>query len=225
MLPADEPLGGDRAAEPELDLRLVVEHQLVVGERAAQVGGEHEPLGAVVVVLCAVGHERVVARLGAVHRDVRALEQRVDVGAVIGIPGQADAGVELEADSVDLEGRCRASWRRCTAAWAASHVGARHENGEFVAAEARDEILAAERRPQPGADLLEHEVTVMVTQRVVDLLEAVEVDEQEPAGAERLVLQRLPDGLEEPAPVRQLGEAVVAGEVLGGRRCGRSGGR
>ena len=29
VLPADEPLGGDRAAEPELDLRLVVEHELV----------------------------------------------------------------------------------------------------------------------------------------------------------------------------------------------------
>ena len=125
-------------------------------------------------------------------------------------------GVELEADAVDLDRPVQGVLEALHGGLGGVAVGARHEHGKFVAAEARDEILAAERRPQPRADLLEHEVTVMVTEGVVDLLEAVKVDEQEPAGAERLVFQRLPDGLEEPSPVRQLGEAVVASEVLGG---------
>ena len=45
VVPAHQTLGRDRAAAPELDLRLVVEHELVLGQRAAQVGGQHQPLG------------------------------------------------------------------------------------------------------------------------------------------------------------------------------------
>ena len=62
---------------------------------------------------------------------------------------------------------------------------------------------------------------MVVAERVVDLLEAVEVDQQEPAGTQRLVLQRVADCLEEPSPVGQLGEAVMASEVLGGDRADR----
>ena len=41
VLPAHEALGRDRAAAPELDLGLVVQHELIIAERPAQVGGEH----------------------------------------------------------------------------------------------------------------------------------------------------------------------------------------
>ena len=133
-----------------------MEQQLAVGERAAQVGGEHEALGAVVVVLGAVGHERVVACLRAVHRDVRALEQGVDVAPVIGVPGEADAGVELEADPVDLDRPVQGVLETLDGRLGRVAVSARHENGKFVAAEARDEILAAERCPQPWSHGLQH---------------------------------------------------------------------
>ena len=41
----------------------------------------------------------------------------------------------------------------------------------------------------------------MVTEGVIDFLEPVEVDEQQPAGLQRRILERLPDRLEEPAAV------------------------
>ena len=87
-------------------------------------------------------------------------------------------------------GVCSASWSRCTADCGGAAVRAGHEHGEFVAAEACDEILGTEGGPQPRPDRLEHEVAAVMPERVVDLLEAVEVDEQEPTALQRRVLER-----------------------------------
>ena len=50
------------------------------------------------------------------------------------------------------------------------------DDGEFVAAEPRDEIVAAHDAAQPLRDVEDQLVADMVAERVVDVLEVVEVD-------------------------------------------------
>jgi len=61
------------------------------------------------------------------------------------------------------------------------------QHGELVPAEARQRVTAAQHPAQPLGDVAQQRVAVVVPERVVDLLEAVEVDQQQ-AGepAERL---------------------------------------
>ena len=57
-------------------------------------------------------------------------------------------------------------------------AGAFHEHHELVAAEPTDGIAVAQHRGQPHRDRLEQLVAGTVPERVVDVLEPVEVDEQ-----------------------------------------------
>ena len=50
---------------------------------------------------------------------------------------------------------------------------------EFIAADARHEVVAAQQAPQPVGDLLQQGVATIVSESVVDVLEAVEVDEEQ----------------------------------------------
>ena len=87
-------------------------------------------------------------------------------------------------------------------------VVAGEHSGELVAAQPRHQIAAAERR-QPVRDGLEHPVAGVVSERVVDGLEAVQVqndDDRRPVGAQQRRRERA-----EQAPVRKAREFVVAG--------------
>ena len=53
------------------------------------------------------------------------------------------------------------------------------EQRELVAAEARQRVLFARRGLQPRGDVLEEQVAGGMAERVVDVLEAVEVEEEE----------------------------------------------
>ena len=53
------------------------------------------------------------------------------------------------------------------------------QHGELVAAEPGERVAAAQRAAQPGGDLAQQPVAVVVAERVVDLLEPVEVDQQQ----------------------------------------------
>jgi hypothetical protein len=48
-----------------------------------------------------------VGALGAVHRDVGLLDERLDVGAVLGVERDADAGLCIDLDVLELEGRAQ----------------------------------------------------------------------------------------------------------------------
>ena len=56
---------------------------------------------------------------------------------------------------------------------------ARHDNGEFLAADPRGEIVAARRRVEDVGELLEHHVADRMAELVVDRLEAVEIAHQQ----------------------------------------------
>ena len=88
------------------------------------------------------------------------------------------------------------------------------DDDELVAAEPGDGVTVADHAAQPVGDLGEHLVAGGVPEAVVDGLELVEVDEQQPdrAGGAGLAGQRLPDAFHQPRPVRQPGQRVVPGQ-------------
>ena len=58
-------------------------------------------------------------------------------------------------------------------------VAGREHEGELVAAEARERVVVAHGAAEPRADLAQHLVAGVMAERVVELLEAVEVDQQQ----------------------------------------------
>ena len=76
--------------------------------------------------------------------------------------------------------RCSASRRRsATTSASLAVVHGRQQHGELVPAEAGERVPAADHFAEPQRDLAQQLVAVGVPKRVVDLLEAVEVDEQD----------------------------------------------
>ena len=103
------------------------------------------------------------------------------------------------------------------------------QHGELVAAEARDGVAGAQRATQPARDGDQQLVADVVAERVVDELEAVEVEEQDgdaarPGRARCGAADRLVEAVEEQHAVRQPGQRVVQRVVLQallGLACGR----
>ena len=94
------------------------------------------------------------------------------------------------------------------------------DDGELVAAEAGDQLVAADHRAQPVGDLDQQLVAGRMAVNVVDRLEAVEVDAED---GERLAgVGGAGDGagemVVEHRPVGQAGQRVVIGEVGDPRR-------
>src|SRR5207248_1087358 len=85
-----------------------------------------------------------------------------------------------------------------------------HEHREFVAAEPGDQIRRRKQRPQAPPDFHEQLVTQRMTQGVIHLFEAIEVDQQYgngPLGGELFI-----QAFVEQRSVRQRREWVVRGE-------------
>ncbi len=91
----------------------------------------------------------------------------------------------------------------------------RLEDDEFVAAEARHHVGVADDLAQPVGHRAQQLVAAGMAERVVDLLELIEIDEQHGAGLARMPRgsQRLVDLVAKVSPVRQAGERVVARHV------------
>ena len=97
---------------------------------------------------------------------------------------------------------------------------------ELVAAQARERVALADAALHARGDLLEQQVADLVAERVVDVLEAVEVDEQQrerlPAAARSD--DALLEAVVEQHAVGQIGERIARREVAGcapRRSCGR----
>ena len=89
------------------------------------------------------------------------------------------------------------------------------EHDELVAAEPRHEILGPQHFAQAIGDRAQQLVAAGVTERVVDLLELVEIDEQQRRQLLRALLdrQQAPDLVAEIDPVRKRRQFVVAGQM------------
>ena len=110
------------------------------------------------------------------------------------------------------------STRSATTVASRGSVGVLEQHGELVAAHARDGVAGAQRGVEAERDRLQQLVAGVVAERVVDHLEAVEVEEEHrgaragPAAA--CSPQRLLQPVEEQRAVRQPRERVVQRAVL-----------
>ena len=180
MLPAQQRLGADDAAARQVELRLVVDDELVLVERRAQAILERDaPLDRGVHVLGVEVEAVAAALLGVVHRGVGALEQRLGVLRVAREGGDADAAADrgaLLAELQRLAERGDELARDGGGVELVAEVGEQH--GELVAAEPRGGVGLAQARGDAPRDAAQQAVADRVAERVVDRLEAVEVDEE-----------------------------------------------
>ena len=115
--------------------------------------------------------------LGLVEREIGAAHQLRDVDGVARSHRDADAGADRHGLSLDDE---RFPQRRDDAL--SQRLGFRFvggidlDDGEFVAADARHDVLLAGGHSQPLGGKLEQRVAGVVAERIVDVLEAIEID-------------------------------------------------
>ena len=108
-----------------------------------------------------------------------------------GYSAMPDAGLQLEQHALEPErlGQRRLDPQR--------HLGrrlgvrdGRQQHGELVAAEPGDHVLGPQRAADPLGDVLEQPVAHLVPEGVVDLLEPVEVEQEQPDPPARRHLAR-----------------------------------
>ena len=212
-----------RADELAVGLEQLAQPRLVLAERGVgaadrerhRVGGEHVTGVGVAVVLVELEAARA-APLGAVHRGIGMAHQRHRVGAVVRVDGDADAGTER--DRVGADGRRRGE-RIEDLARDRRRVGSardlRQQHDELVAAVPADRVGFAHHRRQPLGRQAQHLVADGVAEVVVDLLEAVEIEEQQadPGRAALRPGDRALQPVEHQDPCRRAGELVVLGRA------------
>ena len=147
MLPADEGLDRGEPAGLQIEDRLVVHGEALVGHRVPQLGHQLEPVGALVVEIRV---EEVVAavapRLRGVHGEVGVAQQAVERDPGPGMR-YSDARGDGEPASAHLEGdgECVQHALRDdgAAGGAVPGLGPFHEQGEFVATDSRHRFAAS----------------------------------------------------------------------------------
>ena len=155
--------------------------------------------------------------LRAVHRDVGVLQQLFRIVRVVGIDRDADRRRDEDVVLLDLERlRDRVEQLLRDAAQHRRIVEVLDDHHELVAAQARQQVGLAQRARQRGRHALQELVADAMAERVVDVLEAVEVDEQHAdAMAAALGLRdRLRQALVQQQPVGQAGQRVARREIL-----------
>jgi hypothetical protein len=112
---------------------------------------------------------------------------------MLGTEGKAEAGPNPEGLPIHHEGRIQGRMNLAGGDGCASAVGGRQQDRELISAQACDCIRGTQCRAQALGHLLQEQISVLVAEGIIDLLEAIEVQEQEP---ERLVvLLRSQNGL------------------------------
>ena len=217
VVPAQQRLGAQDAAGLQRHDRLKVQHEFVALQGAPQLQLQlRVPLGARRHVVREALEVVAPFALGVVHGEVGVAQQRVGVLVVHRIDRQADARREVELMARDLGAlghRCEQALRNLRDFVEVGHALEQH--GELVVAQARQGIDAAQARLQAARRLGEDEVAHRLSERVVDLLEIVEVEdhhrEQAPAavGARDSMVQ----AVGQQRPIRQPGERFVVREA------------
>ena len=156
--------------------------------------------------------------LRAVHGDVGVAQDGLRRGIGLG-EGDPDRRVDEQLALRDLERRAQGLVHALGDERGLVGVGhAVEQDGELVAAEAGDRVRRPDGRLEPAGDRHEQPVSRLVAERVVDELEAVEVEEEHGGGRLRGGALRPPDRLveavEEEHAVGQAGQRVVHRVVL-----------
>ena len=193
-----------------------MQQEFIALDRPPEAGLQRQPLERMLVHLYRIELQIVLALLlGAVHRNVSVLQQRLLVMPVVGIDADADARRHVKFLAANQK---RA---RYGIEYFLSHAGYLRGVGhildqhhELVAALAPDGVRLAQAFAQPLGQLLQEPVSGIVTERVIDYFETVEIDEQHRrhAGETLRARQRLGQPLVEHRAVGQAGQRVVVSE-------------
>ena len=216
MAPAQQRLAAGHLVAAEIDQRLVVDFEAAVHQRLAQILLQGKPrLGAGIHRRLEEAIGPAAVGLGAVHRQIGILDQLIEIGAVLRRQRDADAGIgrELVTEAfIGLPDRLMNARHEFHDVARVPDGGLDHR--ELVAAQPRDMIGLADAAPDAGGHGLQQFVADMMSERVVDALELVDVDiEQCELLAAAGSLQLAFDLFAEQHPVRQVGQRVVMREM------------
>ncbi len=134
---------------------------------------------AVIVDVVPVGLARRRADLCAIHREIRAAQEADAIGCVDGRAGDADAGAHTDAHCVENEWLLELGDETVGDGNRIFRRGVHDEHGEFVTAHAHENVGIAKATRQARTQLSEDVVACGVTERIIDLLEVIEVHVQE----------------------------------------------
>jgi hypothetical protein len=116
--------------------------------------------------------------LGVVHRKIRMLHQCLGVRPVIGVDDDTDAHREVQIVLIDAVGRVQRQKHFLRTDGCILCMGHfREQNHEFVASLPADRVRGAHAGEQPPGDGLQQAIADVVAQRIVDVLEAIHVQE------------------------------------------------
>ncbi|MNL02295.1 hypothetical protein D3C87_1227960 [compost metagenome] len=213
MAPADQGFGADQAVVHEADFRLVAQVQLVAFDGAAQFVFQRHAFAGLGGEVAGVAFDAVAALgLGAVHRGVGVLDQCGNVAAILRIEAGADTGADEKLVFAGLERRGETIEQfGGDVVGIAGLLQARQQNDEFVTPQARHGVDVTQLLLEAHGNALEQQVADRVAEAVVDVFEAVKVEEQHGALATvfLLVVERRQQTAFEQRAVRQAGQRVV----------------
>ncbi len=215
---AHQGLAGDHRAGADVDYRLVVDLQIVLGDRLAQ--------HALQLALVADGHvhfrredarEAAAVGLGPVERHVGPADQVVGLDRAVGDQGDPDAGADRDGavdHQVVLADGADQPLGGLQDIGAVGDVAQQHL--ELVAAEARDHVAGTHGLADAARDQAQQLVARRMAARVVDVLEVVEVDAEQrhPLRPTAPVAQRRAQLLMEVDPVGKAGDRVEVRHAL-----------
>jgi len=211
-------LDTDDVAVGQAQHRLVEDPQLTAFEGMAQRGGQLDALVRVGGQFLGVeGVALAAAALGLEQRRVGVAQQLLHGARVAGVEADADAGAGEQLVAAEAERRLDLLEDARGQRGGLLHVRAvLVDQGELVAAHARQGHAVFEQLAQAFGDGLEQLVADVVAEAFVDVLEVVEVDDHHRAAA--LVgedaLERAFHPFDEQQPVRQAGQRVVVRQVI-----------
>ncbi|MCY1357833.1 hypothetical protein D9M69_443410 [compost metagenome] len=175
--PAHQRLEADDAPVGQAQPGLVVQFQFVAAQCLAQLALQvGEAARAAVDALVVDMEGAALDALGLLHGDVRVPHQRIGAGAGARM-GQAQAAAEQQALAVDQVGFRQRLGEPLAHAFGALRVGAGvEEQGELVAAQARQLVARRQLRLQARHHLEDQAVAGLVAERIVGVAEVVQVE-------------------------------------------------
>jgi hypothetical protein len=218
MLPAQQRLHARHVVTFDIDDRLIVNVELLLLDGGTQARFDGDALLQLAVHAGAEELKVISAAiLRLIHGGVGVAQQLADIRAIAWIQADTDTHRGDERAAIHDHGRAE-RFVDPTGSFVdvvrALHV-LEHDD-ELVAAHAHDDVLIAHRGANARRDCLQQLVAGLVTARVVDVLEAIQIEKhhrQRGTRAARLV-DRLGQVSRQKQPIRQAGELVVVREMI-----------
>jgi hypothetical protein len=218
MMPAQQRLGADHRPRREIDLRLVVELELLARQGLVQILLERLALAQLAVHRALEEAERLHAlALGPDERQTGLLEQLLRIARTGRADRDADARPHMRRLAEQIE---RLLHQREQALAQPRRARRRLEVGlddrELVRPHARQRVGLAQAGEQPRAHVAQQQIAAGIAERLVDRLEVGEIEAQhrrDPVTAPAAA-QRRAEPLEEHAAIGQTGQRVVAHQVV-----------